>query len=199
MAEPHARRRHAEIRESCATHVIRLPASKGSPRRAEGRTRGPRADDGRRRAHREGPQRDPRVTPADGGSGALAGAAQRLQDRRRPRPARAGSGVAQYGQACQIASSGAPHDVHACLRRVVQTGHTTKVESTRPRQVGQRRSSSARRSSIARSPSSRSRRSASVSGGRKSTVDQRADERGEETQGSPPSRRATGRRPAAGV
>jgi hypothetical protein len=40
-------------------------------------------------------------------------------------PGTAGSiGVSQYGQTCQIGSSGAPQLTHACLSFVVQTGQT---------------------------------------------------------------------------
>jgi hypothetical protein len=41
-----------------------------------------------------------------------------------------GTLVAQYGHTCQIGSSGDPHEVHACLRRVVQTGQTRNDAST---------------------------------------------------------------------
>ena len=86
--------------------------------------------------------------------------------RRRAR-APGGTVVAQYGQTCQIGSSGAPHELQACLRRVVQTGQTRNEASTWPRQTGQRRSRSASRSSSARFSSSRSRRSSIESGGRR--------------------------------
>ena len=49
--------------------------------------------------------------------------------------------VAQYGQTCQSDSSGCPHDGHACLSRVVQTGQTRYDASTRARHTGQRWSS----------------------------------------------------------
>ena len=39
-------------------------------------------------------------------------------------------GVSQYGQTCQIGSSGALQLVHACLSFVVQTGQTRKLGST---------------------------------------------------------------------
>jgi hypothetical protein len=40
-------------------------------------------------------------------------------------PGTAGSiGVSQYGQTCQIGSSGEPQLTHACLSFVVQTGQT---------------------------------------------------------------------------
>ena len=77
------------------------------------------------------------------------------------------TGVAQWGQICQSASSGALHLTHACFSRVVQTGQTRKVASTAARQTGQCRSRFDSRSSIARISSSRSRTSSMYSGGRK--------------------------------
>jgi hypothetical protein len=53
-------------------------------------------------------RREPRRVPSTGGE-----------------PSAGGSiGVSQYGQTCQIGSSGAPQFVHACLSFVVQTGQT---------------------------------------------------------------------------
>ena len=77
------------------------------------------------------------------------------------------TGVAQCGQICQSASSGALHFAQACFSRVVQTGQTRNVASTAARQTGQWRSRRESRSYIARISSSRSRTSSMYSGGRK--------------------------------
>ena len=47
------------------------------------------------------------------------------------------TGVSQYGQTCQSASSGCLQLRHACRSRVVQTGQTRKLASTSARQTGQ--------------------------------------------------------------
>src|SRR6185503_11895280 len=78
------------------------------------------------------------------------------------------TGVSQYGQTCQSASSGCLQLLHDWRSLVVQTGQIRKAWSTSARQTGQCMSRRASRCSIALISSSRSRTSSRYSGGLKS-------------------------------
>ena len=163
------RERAGDLEQAGAAELVAATLEAGDDLAAERATDAVRLDEDECGfgSHRRGSVVATRAAAEDGRRSARAAHAQRLQRPRRRVTAAGGTGVAQYGQTCQICSSGEPHELHACLRRVVQTGQTRNEASTSPRQTGQRRSRSASRSSRARFSSSRSRRSSIESGGRR--------------------------------
>ena len=137
-----------------------------------------------RASHRVGLREDQRLLD---GHGARVYCDDEERRRRRGRASTTGrsipvdsTGVSQYGHTCHSASSGALQFAHACLSRVVHTGHTRNDGSMLARQTGHWLPRRLSRSSIALISSSRSRTSSRYSGRAEEHVDERAEERREE-------------------